>query len=175
MTAGAEVLGLLVILREGHGVGREKFAHREIDVAEQAARIVGATAGALFLRHTVIVHRHQELGIPLQTDDGELAQSNVDPAAFVSAAKLPAEALADGRGHLAQIAVAVPSAAARTIGSTASTTASGRLDRRSMGISGSPERNLEEKILALPSLPNRMARLSKTHRPSTVTGTGQLR
>jgi hypothetical protein len=48
------------------------------------------------------------------------------------------------------------------------------LDRRSMGISGSPERNLEEKILALPSLPNRMARLSKTHRPSTVTGAGQL-
>ena len=86
MTAGAEVLGLLVILREGHGVGREKFAHREIDVAEQAARIVGAAAGALFLRHTVIVHRHQELGIPLQTDDGELPQSNVDPAAFVSAA-----------------------------------------------------------------------------------------
>ena len=64
--------------------------------------------------------------------------------------------------------------ASRTMGSTASTTASGRLDRRSMGISGSPERNLEEKILALPSLPNRMARLSKTHRPSTVTGAGQL-
>lgn len=33
---------------------------------------------------------------------------------------------------------------------------------------------LEEKIFALPSLPNRMARLSKTHRPSTVTGAGQL-
>ena len=41
--------------------------------------------------------------------------------------------------------------------------------------SGPPAAIWEEKILALPSLPNRMARLSKTHRPSTVTGTGQLR
>ncbi len=43
-----------------------------------------------------------------------------------------------------------------------------------MGISGSPERNLEEKILAFPSLPNKITRLSNTHRPSTVTGAGQL-
>ena len=36
------------------------------------------------------------------------------------------------------------------------------------------EKKLEEKNFALLSLPNRMARLSKTHRPSTVTGARQL-
>ena len=65
--------------------------------------------------------------------------------------------------------------ASRTMGSTASTTAMGTLERRASWASGSPARSSEEKILALPSLPKRMARLSKTHRPSTVTGAGQLR
>mgnify|MGYP000992735731 CR=1 FL=1 len=97
MTAGAEVLGLLVILREGHGVGREKFAHREIDVAEQAARIVGAAAGALLLRHTIIIHRHKKLRIPFQPHNGELPQCDIDAAPVIAAAKLTAKALADGR------------------------------------------------------------------------------
>ena len=61
------------------------------------------------------------------------------------------------------------------MGSTASTTAMGLLARCIIWGSGPPAAIWEEKILALPSLPNRMARLSKTHRPSTVTGAGQLR
>ena len=53
-----------------------------------------------------------------------------------------------------------------TMGSTASTTAVGRLVRIRPGISSSSMTVSEEKILALPSLPNRMQRLSNTHRPS---------
>ena len=108
----------------------------------------GAAAGALLLRHTVIVHRHQELGIPLQTDDGELPQSDVDPAAVVAAAKLPAEALADGRRAPHTDRSRSP------VGCNRSPRAGRperwgpqppqrpRVDssRRSMGISGSPER-----------------------------------
>ena len=109
--AGAEVFGLLIVLRQGHGVGREKLAHREGNVAKQAAGIVGAAAGALLLRHTVVIHRHQQLGIPLQADNGELSQCDIDPAAVVSAAKLAVEALADKGRHFAQVAVAVPAAA----------------------------------------------------------------
>ena len=65
--AGAEVFGLLIVLRQGHGVGWEKLAHREGNVAKQAAGIVGATAGALLLRHTVVIHRHQPLGKEIGT------------------------------------------------------------------------------------------------------------
>ena len=56
------------------------------------------------------------------------------------------------------------------MGSTASTTAMGVLDRCIIWGSGSPARISEEKILAFPSLPNRMARLSNTARPHTSMG-----
>ena len=54
-----------------------------------------------------------------------------------------------------------------TMGSTASTTAMGRLVRMRPGTSSSSNTVSEENILAFPSLPNRIARLSNTHRPST--------
>ena len=53
-----------------------------------------------------------------------------------------------------------------TMGSTASTTATGRFVRTRPGTSNSSNTVSEEKILALPSLPNRMQRLSNTHSPS---------
>ena len=65
------------------------------------------------------------------------------------------------------------SLASRTMGSTASTTAMGRLLRSIICRSRASMRTWEEKILALPSLPKRMTRLSKTHRPSISTGRGQ--
>ena len=58
----------------------------------------------------------------------------------------------------------------RTMGSTASTTAIGRLLRFIICTSGSPTRILEEKILALPSLPKRSTRLSKTASPLISAG-----
>ena len=62
------------------------------------------------------------------------------------------------------------SLASSTMGSTASTTATGILLCSRSWRSMPSTRTLEEKILALPSLPKRMMRLSKTHRPSTSTG-----
>lgn len=112
MTAGAEILCLLVILRQGHSIGREKFAHRERDVAEQAARIIRIPAGALLLRHTIIIHRHKKLRIPFQPHNGELPQCDIDAAPVIAAAKLTAKALADGRRHLTKITVALSAAAA---------------------------------------------------------------
>ena len=60
--------------------------------------------------------------------------------------------------------------ASSTMGSTASTTAMGVLDRCIIWGSGSPARISEEKILAFPSLPNRMTFLLKTDTPLTITG-----
>ena len=56
----------------------------------------------------------------------------------------------------------------RTMGSTASTTAVGNPVWGTM-LSGVVS---EEKLLALPSLPKRMQRLSNTHRPSTSVDRG---
>ena len=57
-----------------------------------------------------------------------------------------------------------------TIGSTASTTAVGRLVRPGCWSSSPSGRRPEENTLAAPSLPNRITRLSNTHRPHTSTG-----
>ena len=65
------------------------------------------------------------------------------------------------------------SLASSTMGSTASTTATGRLLCSSICRSRPSARYWEEKIFAPPSLPKRITRLSKTHRPSTSTGRGQ--
>lgn len=69
--------------------------------------LVAAAAGALLLRHAVVVHRHEQLGVTLQPDDGELAQSDIDPLALAAAAQLAVEATADAGGYVGQLAVAV--------------------------------------------------------------------
>ena len=58
----------------------------------------------------------------------------------------------------------------RISGSTAFTTAVGRLVRIRFWASSSPQAMLEENTLAEPSLPKRMARLSNTARPLMDTG-----
>ena len=58
----------------------------------------------------------------------------------------------------------------RTMGSTASTTASGRLLRPMPWQSPASGRKREVKILALPSLPKRSTRLSKTASPLISAG-----
>ena len=56
-------------------IGREELVDGELDVAEDLAGIVlAAAAGALLLRQAVVIDWDQKLGIPLQADDGELAQ-----------------------------------------------------------------------------------------------------
>ena len=104
----AAALGLPAAVVRGVGiVGREELVDGELDMAEHLAGVlVVAAAGALLLRHAVVVHRHEELGIPLQTDDGELAQSDVDALAVAAEAQVAAEAGADAGGHVGQGAVA---------------------------------------------------------------------
>ena len=90
------------------GAGGEELAHGELHMAEDLAGVllaVGA-AGALLLGHAVVIHRHEQLGVPLQTDDGELAQGDIDPAALAAAAQIAVEAAADAGGHVGQLAVA---------------------------------------------------------------------
>lgn len=96
--------------------GREKLSHREADLAEQAAGILTGgfprtPAGAFFFRHAVVVHGNQQLRIPLQTHDGELAQSHVHTPHIVSAGQFTVEETADKGRHLAQIAVTGAAAA----------------------------------------------------------------
>ena len=57
-----------------------------------------------------------------------------------------------------------------TMGSTASTTAVGRLVLPMFCSSIPSNATSEENTLAVPSLPKRITRLSKTHRPQTSTG-----
>ena len=109
----AAALDVVAALRPLDGVGREELAHREGDVPEQSAGVLAAVAaGALLVGHTVVVDGHQQLGVPLQPDDGELAQGHIDPSAVVPAGQLPAEAVAHEGGDFTQVAVAVPLAAA---------------------------------------------------------------
>ncbi len=183
MTAGAEILCLLVILRQGHSIGREKFAHRERDVAEQAARIIRTRR-----RSTPSPAYSNRTPAPAAGNPAPAARWRTAPESYRSGGrrrrrKAPRRSTGSrtaGTSHRSQSQSRLQQQlstmrASSTMGSTASTTAMGVVGpAASSGISGSPARISEEKILALPSLPNRMARLSKTHRPSTVTGAGQL-
>ena len=70
----------LPVTRGGAGglVGREELIHGELHMAEDLTGIVlVAAAGALLLGQAVVVDGHEELGVPLQPDDGELAQGNI--------------------------------------------------------------------------------------------------
>ena len=66
----------------------------------------GAAAVALLLRHTVVVDRHEQLGIPLQADDGELAQGDVQAVYVAALGEGVPEAVQDGLGDLGEGTVA---------------------------------------------------------------------
>ena len=110
MAAAAILLGALVVAGTSHAVGGEEFVHGEADVLEQLAGILAgaaaAAAGAVLVWHTIVVHRHEELAVALQTDDGELAQGHKGPAVVVTHRQLAAEALAHAGRNLADVAVA---------------------------------------------------------------------
>ena len=104
-------LGALAAAHAGQAVGREELIHREADVLEQLAGVLGggaaaAGAGAVLVGQAVVVHRHEQLAVPLQTDDGELAQGDKGAAVVVAHGQLAAEALAHAAGDLTDVAVA---------------------------------------------------------------------
>ena len=117
----AAVAALLPVVVAAAGivsvVGREELIHREGDVLEELAGIITAAAavgagGAALVRQAVVVHRHQQLAVPLQADDGELAQRHKDTTVVVTGRQVAAEALADTGRDLAEIAVAAAAVAA---------------------------------------------------------------
>ena len=63
-------------------------------------------AGALLLGHAVVVNGHEELGVPLQPDDGKLAQAHIDPLPLTAKAQVAAKAGADTGRDLGQFTVA---------------------------------------------------------------------
>lgn len=78
---------LIAVPPGGDGVGREKLVDGELDLPEQVAGVLlafVAVAGALLVGYAVVVHRDQQLGVPFQTDHGELAQGD-EQAVDVSA------------------------------------------------------------------------------------------
>ena len=108
-TAAAVGLDLLVAVAPGGGaVGGEKLAHGELDLPEQLAGVLllAVTAAvAVLLRHTVVVGGDQDLGVPLQADDGELPQGNVQAVHIAAGDQLLREAGAHGRRNLAAAVV----------------------------------------------------------------------
>lgn len=105
--AHAQVLGLLVALRLGGGVGREELIHRELYLPEDGAGVLLPAARALLAGHAVVVGGDEQLALPLQADDGKLAQGDVHPLALARHGQLPGEAAGDGRGDIRRVA-AVP-------------------------------------------------------------------
>ena len=62
------------------GGGREELPHREIDLLEDLAGILVTVLHIAFLvRHAVVIDWDKQLGIPLQPQDGELPQAEIDP------------------------------------------------------------------------------------------------
>ena len=71
--AGAVAAGAGVVLGHLHGVGREELVDREGHAAEQAAGVLLIAAAALRLGDAVVIHRDQQLGVPLQPHQRELS------------------------------------------------------------------------------------------------------
>ena len=82
----------------------------EGDAAEHFAGVFGAAGvvAAFLGGHGVFHHRHHQLGVPFQTDDGKLAQGHEQTAAITVNHQLLLEELADAVGDLGGVlAVAV--------------------------------------------------------------------
>ena len=88
-------------------VGREELVDGELHVTEDLTGILlagAAVAGAFLLRHAVVIDRDEQLGVPLQADEGELAKRDVEPLALAAEVQIAAEAGTDAGGHVAELA-----------------------------------------------------------------------
>ena len=88
----------------GQGVGREELLHGELHLAENGAGVLLAAVGALLAGDAVVVGGDEQLAVPLQPDDGELAQGDVHPLALVGEVQLPGKAGGDGVGDVGAVA-----------------------------------------------------------------------
>ena len=99
-------------------VGGEELVDRELHMPEQLAGILvagAAVAGALLLGHAVIVDRDQQLGIPLQANERELAQGYIETLTFAGEVQIAAEAGADTGGHIGELTAAAAVAGAMAV------------------------------------------------------------
>jgi len=82
--------------------GGSELGGGEGDLAEHFAGILGAAGAvaALLSGQRVIHHRHDQLGIPLQTDDGKLTQGNEHPPPLPGVYQLIVKLGGDGCGDL---------------------------------------------------------------------------
>jgi len=90
-------------------IGREELVHWELHMAENLARIlltVRRVAGAFLFWQAIVVHRNEKLGIPLQPNEGKLAQRDIHPPSLAPEAQLAAEASTDARRHISQFTFA---------------------------------------------------------------------
>jgi hypothetical protein len=92
----AAFLGIAVAVPGG------EFGCGKGDSAEHFTGIFGAAGGfaAILGGDAVLQYRHHQLGIPLQTDDGELAQSHKQSAFVTGEYQLLVKHAADGPGDL---------------------------------------------------------------------------
>lgn len=81
-------------------------------------------AAALPGGHAVVVHGDQKLGVPLQPDHGELAQSHIQPAAVGLKGQLAVEAGADAGGDLGEVVLRAASTGGRRTGAAGRTAGS---------------------------------------------------
>lgn len=91
--------------------GREELLHREPDLLEQIAGIVGGS-GAFLIRDTEIVDGNEHLNISLQLDDGEQTDGYVYDLFRSATAQRSSEAAAYAIGNDAAFAAAVAAAPA---------------------------------------------------------------
>lgn len=87
--------------------GWEEVVHGELHLAEDFARIIFRAAGtdALLRGQAVVVYRDQQLGVALQADDRELAQSDIDALSVIAEAEVRAKAGADAGRDIKAVAV----------------------------------------------------------------------
>lgn len=91
--------------------GREELLHREPDLLEQIARIVGG-GSAFLIRDAEIVDGNEHLDISLQLDDGEQTDGYVYDLFRSATAQRSSEAAAYAIGNDAAFAAAVAAAPA---------------------------------------------------------------
>lgn len=101
----AAVLSILIPLRRVNGIRREELLHGELHLTEDGAGVLlTAAGGTLFAGHAIVVGWDEQLTVPLQPDDGELAQGDIHPPALAPHIQLAGEAAGDAGGHLRSIA-----------------------------------------------------------------------
>ena len=87
-------------LRVGRAILREELLRREAYLRENGARVIlAAAARAVLVGNAIVVGGYEQLRVALETDDGELAEGDVEPLCRVAGDEGVAEAGDDVRRY----------------------------------------------------------------------------